>query len=309
MRVLVSGAAGFIGRHLVAHLSAEHEVVALVRPQHKTPPLPGLGEGVGGWGPRGMGNVTPTPIDLTRPLEGAALPGSVDVVIHLAQANVRFPDAADELFAVNTAATQQLLDYARRAGAERFILASSGDVYGFRRGPCRESDQPTPTSFYGVTKYASELLVGAYAGYVQGCVMRLFQPFGPGQVSRLIPRLAERIQQGEAVRLHGDDRPHVTPIYVGDVVVAIERAIRLPSSEVLNVAGDTVVSMRELAEAIGRVLERAPIFEPSGESAGDMMGDNARMKAVLGAWPMVGLSDGLASTFERQEDIWCPAGV
>ncbi|HYU19623.1 MAG TPA: NAD-dependent epimerase/dehydratase family protein, partial [Chloroflexota bacterium] len=45
MRVLVSGAAGFIGRHLVAHLSAEHEVVALVRPHHKTPPLPGLGEG------------------------------------------------------------------------------------------------------------------------------------------------------------------------------------------------------------------------------------------------------------------------
>src|SRR6266511_952399 len=105
MRVLVSGAAGFIGRHLVAHLSAEHEVVALVRPHRDAPPVTSappfpLGDNKCASRGRGEGTITPVPIDLTRPLDRAALPNSVDVVIHLAQANLRFPDAADELFAV-----------------------------------------------------------------------------------------------------------------------------------------------------------------------------------------------------------------
>src|SRR6266508_3056562 len=106
MRVLVSGAAGFIGRHLVGHLSAEHEVVALVRPHRdassvpSAPPLP-LGENKCASRGRGEGIITTVPLDLRRSLDLDALPSSVDVVIHLAQANVRFPDAADELFAVN----------------------------------------------------------------------------------------------------------------------------------------------------------------------------------------------------------------
>ena len=97
----------------------------------------------------------------------------------------------------------------------------------------------------------------------------------------------------------------MTPAYIDDVVVAFQRAVVAPYSGVLNVAGDTPVSMRQLAEALGRVLASEPVFEETGEEVGDMMGDNRRMKDVLGAWPMVELSEGLSRTFEIREDVGC----
>lgn len=285
MKILVTGATGFIGRHLVLHLSAQHEIHALVRNARQTV---------------SRKRISIVVSDLARPLDSSMLPAQVDVIIHLAQANVPFPEAANELFAVNTSATQQLLNYGRRVGARRFILPSSGYVYGHRLGPCRETDAAVPASFYAVTKYTSELLALAYSGYLEPCILRLFWPYGPGQSNRLIPRLADRIRQGKPIRLHKDDCPHIsTPVYIDDVVIAFERAIHASYSGIINVAGDTVVSMRDLAKAIGRVLESQPVFEKTNEETGDVIGDNTRMKQVFGVWPMVGLTEGLSRTFEN----------
>ncbi len=290
MRIVVTGAAGFIGHYLTASLSARHEVIALARKVEKA---------------NLAGNASLIEMDLTGVLKTEALPTQVDVLIHLAQANVAFPEAANELFAVNTSATQQLLDYARRAGAQHFILASTGDVYGPRLGLCRESDAAAPVSYYGVTKYASELLGNSYASYLKPCVLRLFQPYGPGQVNRLIPKLADRIRQGQTIRLNQGNRPHVTPIYIDDVVSAFERVIALSYAGLLNVAGDTVVSLRGLAEALGQVLGIEPSFEETEGETSDLMGDNSQMKEALGLSPSVGLHAGLSRTFANEEATKC----
>lgn len=284
MKILVTGAAGFIGRQLVAHLAGRHEVIALTRSE--TQAEPGRQ-----WAAVAM--------DLARPLEAHRLPSRVDVIINLAQANVPFPEFADKLLAVNTAAVQQLLDYARSAEARRFVLASSGDVYGARIGKCRESDEPFPKSFYGVTKYAAELLTQPYSDYFQSCMLRLFQPYGPAQTGRLIPRMAEHIQHGQPIRLNRDSRPFLSPIFITDVIAAFERASLCDYSGVVNVAGETIVGMRELAERVGQVLGLAPVFEDTGQDVGDLMGDNARMKKVLELHPSVGLDEGLACTFGK----------
>jgi len=290
MRIVITGAAGFIGQYLTASLSAQHEVIALARDTEKA----NLAAGI-----------SVIPMDLTAPLKTETLPTQVNVLIHLAQANVAFPEAANELFAVNTSATQHLLDYGRGAGAQQFILASTGDVYGPRLGMCRESDTAAPASYYGATKYASELLVNSYASYLKPCVLRLFQPYGPGQVNRLIPKLADRIRQGQAMRLNQGNRPHVTPIYIDDVVSAFERVIALSYAGLLNIAGDTVVSLRGLAEALGQVLGAQPNFEETDAETGDMMGDNSRMKEALGITPGVGLNEGLSHTFANEEATKC----
>jgi len=284
MKILVTGAAGFIGRQLVAHLAGRHEVIALTRSE--TQAEPGRQ-----WAAVAM--------DLARPLEPHRLPSRVDVIINLAQANVPFPEFADKLLAVNTAAVQQLLDYARSAEARRFVLASSGDVYGTRLGLCRESHEAFPKSFYGVTKYAAELLTQPYSDYFKSCLLRLFQPYGPAQKGRLMPRMAERIQDGQPIRLNRDGRPFLSPVYVTDVIAAFEAASLCDYSGVVNVAGDTVVGMRELAERIGDLLGIAPVFEDTGQDVGDLMGDNSRMKKVLGLQPSVGLDEGLACTFGK----------
>ena len=284
MKILVTGAAGFIGRHLVAHLAGRHEVIALTRSEAQA-------ESSRQWATVAM--------DLARPLEPHRLPSRVDAIINLAQANVTFPEFADKLLAINTAAVQQLLDYARSAETRRFVLASSGDVYGTRLGKCRESDEAFPKSFYGVTKYAAELLTQTYSDYFQSCTLRLFQPYGPAQTGRLIPRMAEHIQQGQPIRLNRDSRPFLSPIYITDVIAAFETASVCDYSGAVNVAGDTVVGMRELAERIGEVLGIAPVFEDTGQDVGDLMGDNSRMKKVLGLHPSVGLDEGLAYTFGK----------
>jgi nucleoside-diphosphate-sugar epimerase len=278
----------------VPRLAARHEVLAVVRSP---------GQIVAG------GPTRVVVMDLTEALEPTGLPPRIDVIIHLAQANVRFPEGAGELFAVSANATQQLLDYGRRAGARRVILGSSGDVYGRRLGSCQESDPVAPASFYAVTKRTAEMLVESYAAYLKPCNLRLFQPYGRGQSDRLIPRLADRIRQQKPIYLNRGDRPRTTPIYIDDVTCAVERAMDSAYAGTVNVAGDTVVSMRELAEAIGRVIERRPVFEERDEESGDLAGDNGLMKRVFGEWPMVGLTDGLSRALRPKEDTRCRVHV
>jgi len=279
VKILITGATGFIGSHLVPRLSRVYDVFAVVRTLDSVPP----GE-----------KVSRIVADLSRPVEPASLPDRMDVIIHLAQANASFPEHANELFAVNTTSTQQMLDYARRAGAGQFILASTGDVYGKRVGTFAESDPIEPASYYAVTKRAAENLMRAYSDYFSACIFRFFHPYGPGQSGRLIPKLAARIRQKEAILLNEKDKPLVTPTFVDDIVYAVERAIECRCSGTLNIAGDETVSIRELAEQIGVVIGTDAIFKSSGKDSGDMIGDNRLMKQTLGEWRMIPLSDGLA---------------
>lgn len=284
MRILVTGASGFIGSHLIHRLRMNHEVTVLTRDPDRVR----------------VEKIEVITADLTRPIDPRDWPARLDAIIHLAQASVPFPESAEELFVVNTVSTQRLLDYARSAGARRFILASSGDVYG-NTGLSRETDPANPQSFYATTKHSSELLAMSYSEYVEPCVLRLFQPFGPGQSRRLIPRLAERIEQGEPVLLNKGDRPLVSPLYIDDVVAAFEKALTVTYTGVINLAGDRALSIRQLADEIGNVVGRTPLFEYSEHEAGDLAGDNARMKEVLGNWPLIRLADGLARTFGDEQ--------
>jgi UDP-glucose 4-epimerase len=286
MKVLITGASGFIGRHLTRALIRNHEVFAVAR----SPVQVATNE-----------MVKIIEADLSRPLDTKTWPARVDAVIHLAQANVSFPEAAGELFAVNTGATQQLLDYARRAGARQFILASTGDVYGRVSGRAREGAAARPASYYGATKLAAELLARSYSAYLSPCVLRLYQPYGPGQTNRLIPRLADSVRRREAIRLNKDDRPRLSPIYISDVARAFERVLESHYSGVLNIAGDRAVSMRDLGEEIGRALGIEPVYEETGAESADLMGDNNLMKRSLGSWEMVDLSDGLSRMFVDKE--------
>jgi nucleoside-diphosphate-sugar epimerase len=279
MRLLVTGATGFIGRHLVPRLTRRHEVHAVVRDASRLDP-----------------SASAVVADLTRPLDVGLLPARADVVIHLAQANVPFPSGADALFAVNTAATAKLLEYARTAGARQFVLASSGDVYGARPEPCRETDAVAPQGFYAATKYASELLLQAYEEFLAPCTLRLFHPYGRG-ANRLIARLADRIARGEPIALNRHDQPRISPTYIDDVIGAFERVIDSSYGGVMNVCGAEVVSIRELADAIGAVLGRGPLYETSDREAGDVIGDNTRMRQALGVPSLTPLHDGLRLAF------------
>ena len=283
MRVLVTGASGFVAPHLIAALTARgDEVVATARDAARIPAGPG---------------VSPLALDLSSPLENAVLPDA-DAVVHLAQANVPYPERALELYRVNTVSTLGLLDACARVGARRFVHASSGTVYGVGDEPFRESDPVRHHQLYATTKIHAEDLVARYADQLDGAVsLRFFAPYGPGQVNRMIPGIIGRVRSGTAVSLNAGGRPRMNPIYIDDAVGAILAALAVEGHKVVNVAGDEIVSIRQIAESAGRAVGREPVFEEGGgTAAGDVIGDTTAFRAWIGGRPFVSLDDGIART-------------
>jgi nucleoside-diphosphate-sugar epimerase len=281
--VLVTGASGFVAPHLIEALVARgDEVVATARDASRIP------EGRG---------IEPLPLDLAAPLDDVALP-AVDAIVHLAQANVPYPERALELYRVNTLSTLGLLDACSRTGARHFVHASSGTVYGLGDEPFRESDPVRHHQLYATTKIHAEDLVARYADQLDGAVsLRLFAPYGPGQVNRMIPGIIGRVRAGTPVSLNQGGRPRMNPIYIADAVAAILAALRADGHRIVNVAGDEIVTIRQIAEAAGRAVGAEPVFEDGGgTAAGDVIGDTSAFRAWLGDRSFVSLDQGVART-------------
>jgi UDP-glucose 4-epimerase len=279
MRVLVTGASGFIGGYLVPFLVANgHEVFALVRQ-----PVSYLA----------ADGVTVVEGDLER-LDATGLP-EVDAVAHLAQANVPFPDEARTLFRVNAESTLALLEHARSSGARVFLYASSASVYGFGDRPFTEDDPPASREFYAVTKLNSERLVAAYGPFFSTTILRLVAPYGPGQSGRMIPGVIGRVRDGRPVTLNGGGRPRMNPIYVEDAVRAAVAALELDGGDqVVNVAGDDVVGIDDIARLAGEALGREPVFEQGDADApGDVVADTTRFHELFALGELVGMAEGI----------------
>lgn len=280
MKILVTGATGFVASHLIPALAFDsHDVVALGHDAARIP----TGD-----------RIEPLVVDL-RDLTAATLP-AVDAVVHLAQANAPFPEAALDLHAVNTQATVALLDHARRCSAQRFVLTSSASVYGFGERRWSETDQPTAADFYSMTKLAAEGFVGAYKPFLGTTILRLVAPYGPGQQNRMIPRLIDSVREGRTITLNVGNNPRMNPIYIDDVVRVIVRALQGEGHQLVNTAGDDPATIREIAEMVGTALGLEPQFVQGEGSAGELVCDNSRMREAFDLEGLVHLHDGLART-------------
>lgn len=258
MRILVTGATGHLGRRLVERLAiAGHHVTALVR----------------AGSPRGQAaqfrpGVDQIAMDLSM-LDAEKLPGGVDAVVSVAQsAHFRqFPEMAREIFSVNVDANLRLLDWARRGAVKKFVIASSGGVYGSHARAMHDdkvrSQTDSPAGFYLATKLCVELLFEGYGPFFRSAVtLRPFFIYGPGQRGdMLIPRLIASVRGGKPIQLQGRDGVRLSPIFVDDAAAAFVGALDLEGCHALDVAGPEVLTMREIGEAIGKQVGRAPVFE------------------------------------------------
>lgn len=281
--MLVSGAGGFMGSHLIERLSNEHEVYALARSPLGTPRVQWIAH------------------DLTLPLAHANLPSSIDAVIHLAQSRHyrAFPEQAQDIYDVNVHSTFALLEYARTAGAQRFCFASTGGVYRGGDHPVTESDPVAPSGFYPASKIAAEQLVNAYSGLMQTIVWRFFFVYGLRQSpTMLIPRLVHSIYSGSPVTLQGEEGIRINPIHISDAVEAMARSLLLDESCTINVAGAEVISLRDIANTIGQLLRRQPVFTvQSGVEPTHLIADISLMKAKLST-PRMTFAEGVLELCE-----------
>ncbi len=307
MQVLVTGAAGFIGSHLVEALVARGDVVRAVdcfTPYYdRAVKEANLAAALGAPGAERIERVD---ADL-RVADLPALLDGVEVVYHLAgQPGVRlsWADGFAEYDSHNILATQRLLEACRATGTRRLVFASSSSVYGnAERYPTLETDTPRPRSPYGVTKLAAEFLCRTYADNwgVPSVVLRYFTVYGPRQRPDMaFHRLLTAGVRGEPFPMYGDGSQVREFTYVGDVVAANLAAgdADVAPAEVFNVSGGSAVS---LAEAIGVAedLLGGPIALDRRDAApGDAYrtgGSIDKARSLLGWAPVTGLRDGMAA--------------
>jgi UDP-glucose 4-epimerase len=285
MRILLTGATGFVGGRLLRSLAAEHEVYAIARGQHA------------GLDPAARWLFQ----DLAAPQWSVDLPSRIDAVVHLAQSRHfrDFPARADDIYGISTGATARLLDWSAKSGVRNFIFASTGGVYGASDGPVKESDAlgeaDGPLGFYFATKRCGEMLGMRYASAFSFMALRFFFVYGSGQPKQmLLPRLANNIRVGEPISLQGPDGINLNPTHVDDAVAAIRGCFGLTESGIVNIAGPETVSLRTVAEHLGRKLGREPVLKvDAAAKPGHLVADIERMTRLLGA-PVIGIDAGLS---------------
>ena len=242
MRVLVTGASGFLGGHLARALRSEGAVGA------------------------SRGAQSDASIEWVRPFDPtddnaarAALIG-VDAVIHAAGlAHVLRQTHADPLAAfreANVTATRVLLDAAREVGVQHFMLLSSVSVYGDQVSGLVSAETPTaPSTPYGVSRLEAEQVVRDVSA-ITTTVLRLPMVYGPGMKGNPL-RLFDLVTRGVPLPL-GSIANRRSLLYVGNLVEAVRRllSVSLPSGTVLLAADAESVStpalVRDIAAALGR---------------------------------------------------------
>ncbi len=285
MKILVAGAGGFTGRHLIkALLGAGHSVLAVVRPGSASVP-------------QDSESLTVVPADLAN-LAARDLP-EFEAAVHIAQANVAFPNGAAELASVNVMSAVAIAQKAVDCGATRLIYASSGSVYGFGEAPFDESAPLLGTGFYSETKKAAERLLAEFRGSLSVDLLRIFNPYGPGQQPfRLLPDIVRRVKEGRPVTVRANGSPFLSPIHVGDVVSSIISRLQAGDSQTFNISGSEIVSIREIAEIAASILSANVMFEENPQPQdGGMAGKNNLMRQLTGVEPRT-LRDGLGDLIQ-----------
>ncbi len=303
-RVLVTGAAGFIGSSLVDRLLAEgRQVVGLDSFDSFYPEQTKLANLRSALGHARFQLVRG---DIRDPaaLDAVFGSGEIEGVVHLAAlAGVRPSLEKPTAFAdVNVHGTGAVLEAALRAGRPRFVFASSSSVYGEREaGPFREDDPALhPISPYAATKRAGELLAHAFhhAHGLSVTCTRIFTAYGPRQRPDLaVRKFAERMLAGEPVPIYGDGGSLRDYTYIDDLVDGLLRALdRDLGFAILNLGGGRTVTVLEVVKQLEQALGVDAEIAWRPRETGDVtrtLADVSAARAALGWSPRVPFEEGV----------------
>ncbi|UVK37708.1 NAD(P)-dependent oxidoreductase [Mesorhizobium sp. AR10] len=249
-RVLVTGASGFLGSHVMARLAASGtSVLGLGREASRCAALVAAGHAV-------------IRHDLSQPFDAAAQAqiGDMDAIVHCAALSAPFGRLTD-FQAANVTATRNLTDFARRQGLRRFVHISSPSVCFAWRDQLDVSEDtalPAPVNHYARTKRQAEEIVLS-TPETGPVILRPRGIYGAGDRT-LLPRLLEAARR-RPLPLFRDGRARIDLTHVDDVADAILAALAAGSTaegEIYNVSGGEVLPVRRIAdEACARAGQRA----------------------------------------------------
>jgi nucleoside-diphosphate-sugar epimerase len=304
VRIVVTGAAGFIGSHLCERLLADgHEVVGVdcftdYYPRQQKEANLRIAEPQAGFTFR---EIDLRVDDLDRVLEGA------DVVVNEAAMPglVRSWQDFDAYQSCNLTGVQRLIEASRRCQVGRFVQASTSSVYGVEA--MGNEDQPTrPVSPYGVTKLAAEHLLLAHhaTNGLPVVILRYFSIYGPRQRPDMAFRIfCERLLAGAPITVYGDGLQTRGNTYVTDCVAATVSALTCgETGRAYNVGGGQEVALIDALGILADALGVVPEIEYEPARVGDQrhtMADVSRAATELLWSPTVSAEEGLAA-----EALW-----
>jgi UDP-glucuronate 4-epimerase len=305
-RILVTGAAGFIGSHLVEVLARRGDEVVGIDNFDGFYPRAAKERNLREVGcPTGFQFHEQDVLDVPA-LEARLTPETV--VVHLAaKAGVR-PSLADPVAYAHTnvTGTATVLEAARRAGVSRIVFGSSSSVYGDSTPVPFREDAPAmaPVSVYAATKRAAELLLSSVApiyGF-RSAALRFFTVYGPRQRPDLaIHAFARRMAAGETITLFGDGTQARDYTYCDDIVAGVCAAIDWTATapvgmETLNLGGNRPIRTGDMVAEISRALALEPRIAWAPMQPGDVQqtaADLTKSGRVLGYAPATPFPEGI----------------
>ncbi len=331
-RVLVTGAAGFIGAHLVHRLLADgFEVIGVDNlnnyydPRLKDARLRKLCIGPRFWF---------IPLDLAdgEGVQSLFGKGEFEAVVHLAaQGGVRRSITnPDEYVASNLVGFVNVLEGVRACACHHFIFASSSSVYGSHNKIPFAEDDPTdfPVSLYAATKKSNEVMAHAYSHlfHIPTTGLRFFTVYGPwGRPDMAIFKFVDAVMAGRAIELYNFGRMQRDFTFVDDVVEGIVRLLPLPPECVSSAGTDVHAPMRlcnignqrpvrllHLIRTIERCLGRSADIRLMPMQPGDVYETQAcvdKLTEVTGYCPQFSIEEGIQRFVEWYLCEYLPMGM
>jgi UDP-glucose 4-epimerase len=294
MHIVVFGAAGFVGRNLLAELGGTaHDVTACdVAPMD--PP---------------QENVSFKEVDI---LDEAAVDDVVDgadAIAHLAAHQLPASKDEPKLNAeINVVGTLNVLDAARKYDVDKVLFSSASSIVGeVEKNPVPESHPVTPQSPYGVAKHAVEEYLEVYQDLydLDYLVFRFFNVYGPHQrpeSGALVPVVLSRLARGDGVFVTGDGSQTRDFIFVRDItefiVEGLERDVR---NEVVNMGTGRGTSILDAIKLMADVVDVDPDIERRPErpdEIDDFYADTSKCESLFGRVPSTTFNEGLERTYE-----------
>ena len=316
MKVLVTGAAGFIGSHLCEALLGEGCAVTGVDNFD-----PYYGRPVKERNLRGSlaaKGFTFVEMDLRdEAATSSLLAKGWDCVAHLGgRGGVRNSIAEPGLYmSLNFTATLNILEGMKSVGGGRLVFASTSSVYGSSpRIPFREDDPADrPVSPYSASKRACELLCHTYHKLygLDVYALRFFTVYGPRQRPDMaIHKFVRAISEGRPVERYGDGSTQRDYTYVDDIIAGVVKAVdRASGYEIINIGGARTSLLSNVIETIERLLGKEAQIVEKPIPPGDVLrtqADNTKAAKLLDMSPRVGLEEGLARFIEWYEKEQIP---
>ena len=304
MKIVITGAAGFIGSHLTERLLADGCTVVGVDSFDRFYDPAVKRRNIAGPLSNPHFQLVEADIRDASAME-EAIGDDTDVIVHLAaRAGVRPSIAEPGLYAdVNINGTVGLLEIARQRNIPRFIFASSSSVYGNNeKVPFSEEDNVDfPISPYAATKKAGELICHTYHhlyGTAITC-LRFFTVYGPRQRPDLaIHKFARLIEAGTPIPVYGDGTMMRDFTYIDDIIAGVVAAIdRCTDYEIYNLGESQPISVKDLIAELEHALDKKAIRDHQPTQPGDVdrtYADVTKAEMHLGYKPSTDIRAGLA---------------